>query len=171
DAALSAPIKWSAFADLARPRVFAQAVALPTGEILVVGGLDRADADVTNPKTELLDPVAHNVSVLPGMILPRLHPTVALSRDDRVVVAGGVVWAGDEWDPVDRVDIYDVSHHSWHIGPQLKFARSDAAAVTLKDGRVAVFGGNFDTRLLSSVEIYDPAREAWTTAAPMPRPR
>src|SRR5438874_613407 len=61
DAALSAPIKWSAFADLARPRAFAQAVALPTGEILVVGGLDRADADVTNPKTELLDPVAHNV--------------------------------------------------------------------------------------------------------------
>src|SRR5437763_12926111 len=59
DAALSAPIKWSAFADLARPRAFAQAVALPTGETLVVGGLDRADADVTNPKTELLDPVAH----------------------------------------------------------------------------------------------------------------
>jgi N-acetylneuraminic acid mutarotase len=110
--------------------------------------------------------------VLPQTILARLHQTVTLAgRGDAVVVAGGVVWAGTRWSPVDRVDVYDVAHRSWRAGAPLTYARSDGAAVTLRDGRVAVFGGNLDTRLLGSVEIYDLARDTWTTAAPMPRPR
>jgi len=170
EAISGAPIKWSLFAELQRPRAFASAVALPTGEILVVGGLDKEDPAVTNPNTELLDPITRSDTLLPQTILPRLHQTVTLSRED-VVVAGGVIWEVTHWTPVDRVDVYDAAHRSWRVAAPLHFARSDAAAVTLRDGRVAVFGGNFDTRLMSSVEIYDPKHDVWTAGAPMPRPR
>ena len=125
--ATSAVIHWTSFAELEQPRAFASAVALPTGEILVVGGLDRNDAAVTNPKTELIDPVMRTSTVLPQQILPRLHQTVTLSGDARVVVAGGVVWKETHWDPVDRVDYYDVAHRRWLKGPTLNVARSDAA--------------------------------------------
>ena len=164
-------IHWSSFLELQQPRALASAVALPTGEILVVGGLDRDDPDVTNPKTELLDPVLHHATVLPQTILARLHQTVTLSGEDTVVVAGGVTWEKTHWSPVDRVDYYDVARRRWLKGPTMNVARSDAAAVALKDGRVVVFGGNYDTKLLASVEIYDPRRAEWMLAQPMPRPR
>ncbi len=164
-------VRWSSFAELQRPRAFASAIGLPSGEILVVGGLDPRDAAVTNPKTELIDSLSGNVAVLPQTILARLHQTVTLGAGERVVVAGGVVWEREKWSPVSRVDVYDVARRRWRVAAPLHSARSDAAAVALKDGRVAVFGGNFGTRLLDTVEIYDPRRDAWTEAAPMPRPR
>ena len=63
---------------------------------------------------------------------------MTLGGDGRVVVAGGVVWEGTHWSPVDRVDVYDVAHRHWSYGANLRAARSDGAAVALKDGRVAV---------------------------------
>ena len=164
-------MQWSTFADLQRPRAFANAIALPTGEILVLGGLDRADEKVTNPSTELIDPLAGKVHLLPQTILARLHQSVALAGGTQVVVAGGVVWATTKWSPVARVDIYDAERKTWRSGAPLQHPRSDHAAVTLKDGRVMVIGGNFDTTLLSSVEIYDARTDTWTDAPPMPRAR
>ncbi|HEU5287506.1 MAG TPA: kelch repeat-containing protein [Candidatus Limnocylindria bacterium] len=164
-------VRWSSFAELQRPRAFASAIGLPSGEILVLGGLDPRDADVTNPRTELIDQFSGSVALLPQTILARLLQTVTLGAGERVVVAGGVVWEGPRWAPVARVDVYEVARRSWRAAAPLHSARSDAAAAALKDGRVAVFGGNFGTRLLDTVEIYDPRRDAWTEGAPMPRPR
>ena len=39
---------WTTFGELSQPRAYATAVGLASGEILVVGGLDRADSNVTN---------------------------------------------------------------------------------------------------------------------------
>jgi N-acetylneuraminic acid mutarotase len=166
-----ADARWSSFAELQRPRAFAQAVALPSGEILVVGGLDRGDPQVTNTRSELIDPLSLNVAVLGQALLGRLHQTVTLGKGERVVMAGGVQWLGEQWLPVDRVDVYRTATRSWSLGATLKEARSDHAATTLKDGRVAVIGGNFNTKLLRSVEIYDATSDTWQRAAPLPRPR
>ena len=162
---------WSSFADLQRPRAFAQALALPSGEILVVGGLDRDDPEVTNTKSELIDPLSQHVTVLQQPLLGRLHQSVTLGRDERVVMAGGVEWWNGQWLPVNRVDVYRTATRSWSVGAPLNDARSDQAAVTLKDGRVMVIGGNFNTTFLRSVEIYDAATNIWRRAAQLPRPR
>jgi large repetitive protein len=170
--AMTVPAKgWTDFATLGQPRAFAEAVALPTGEILVVGGLDKSDPLVTNPKTELVDPLGHKTQILTQEVVGRLHQTATLAAGERVVQAGGVVWSVDHWTPVARVDVYDVKTRQWRPAAPLHDARSDHAAVALKDGRVMVIGGNFDTRLLSSVEIYDPRTDVWTKAASLPRPR
>ncbi len=166
-----ADAQWSSFADLQRPRAFAQALALPSGEILVVGGLDRDDPQVTNTKSELIDPLSQHVTTLQQPLLGRLHQSVTLGKDERVVMAGGVEWFNEHWIPVDRVDVYRTATHSWSVGAPLKDARSDQAAVTLKDGRVMVIGGNFNTTLLRSVEIYDATSNMWKRAAELPRPR
>jgi hypothetical protein len=49
--------------------------------------------------------------------------------------------------------------------------RSAFASCTLKDGLLFVAGGVGGGRLLSSAEIYDPKRDKWTEAAPMPTAR
>ena len=163
--------EWSSFAELQRPRAFAQALALPSGEILVVGGLDRDDPQITNTKSELIDPLSQHVTLLQQTLLGRLHQSVTLGRDERVVMAGGVEWVGDHWSPVDRVEVYVPARRTLYAAAPLLAARSDQAAVTLHDGRVMLIGGNFNTTLLASTEIYDPSANAWTLAAPMPRPR
>lgn len=162
---------WTTFAELQQPRAFAQAVALPTGEILVIGGLNQADPQVTNYRSELIDPLTHKVAVLSQQLIGRLHQTVTVAADERVVEAGGVVWSGGYWSPVDRVDVFDVRTNTWRSAAPLHGARSDHAAVSLKDGRVMVIGGNFDTKLLKTTEIYDARSDSWTIAASMPRPR
>ena len=41
----------------------------------------------------------------------------------------------------------------------------------LLDGRIYVTGGIGDNQVLSTVEVYDPARDSWSPAPPLPEPR
>jgi N-acetylneuraminic acid mutarotase len=163
--------EWTAFGELAQPRSFARVVALPSGEILVVGGLDPKDPQVTNESVELIDPLSTKMTLLPQRLLGRLHQSVTLTAKERVVMAGGVEWQGDHWSPIDRVEIFDPVSRSWYAAAPMLVARSDHAAVALIDGRVMAIGGNQGVKLLDSVEIYDPRTNAWTPGPHLPRLR
>jgi N-acetylneuraminic acid mutarotase len=163
--------EWQTVGELTHPRAFASAVALSSGKILVVGGLDNDDPAVMNYESELVDPVTGAVTVLPQKLLGRLHQSITRGWDDSVVVTGGVEWRKTFWSPVDRVDVFLPSEQRWVRGQSMRQARSDHAATALHDGRILVTGGNADTKLLSSVELYDPSLDRWTDGAPMPRPR
>ncbi len=162
---------WTTVASLERPRAFARAVALATGELLVVGGLDPDDPQVTSTSSEIFDPRTGRVATLPDRLLGRLNQTVTVGWGDRVVVVGGTEWRGDGWAPVDRVDVFMPFSHRWIGAQPLKQARSSHGATALLDGRVLVTGGNSGARLLRTTEIYDPTRDRWTLAASLPRPR
>jgi hypothetical protein len=162
---------WSSFGDLAQPRSFARVVALPSGEILVVGGLDPKDPQVTNESVELIDPLSTKVTLLPQRLLGRLHQSVTVTTKERVVMAGGVEWQGSHWSPVDRVDVFDPSSRTWYAAAPMLVSRSDHISVALADGRVLAIGGNQGVKLLASTEIYDPRANKWTPGPSMPRPR
>jgi hypothetical protein len=161
---------WDTFGELSHPRAYATAVALPDGEILVVGGLDRDDPNVTNAESELVNVNTGAVTVLKQQLVGRLHQTMTRTPD-RVVVAGGVVFEKTHWDPVDTVDVYLPLERKWIPASRLIDARSDHAAVTLATGMVMVIGGNQGPRLLQSVEIYDTKNDRWFRASPLPNPR
>jgi hypothetical protein len=161
---------WDTFGELAHPRAYATAVALPDGEILVVGGLDRDDPNVTNAESELVNVKTGAVTVLKQQLIGRLHQTMT-HAPDRVVVAGGVVFEKTHWDPVTTVDVYLPLERKWIPASPLIDARSDHAAVALATGMVMVIGGNQGPRLLQSVEIYDPKNDRWFRASPLPAPR
>lgn len=82
---------------------------------------------------------------------------------------------GDPYTP--RAALYNPATDSWTQTPAPSTGRYGATATLLADGRVLVVGGTvLDTatghsRFLSSVEIYDPAANAWSTAAAMPAAR
>jgi hypothetical protein len=90
---------WRAKADMRAERSVLNAVVLPTGQILVVGGHDSCDTPILTP--ELYDPDAS--AQQPGAStmltasggLPRnYHATTVLMPDGRVLVAGGEDAAG-----------------------------------------------------------------------------
>ncbi len=162
---------WTTFGELSHPRAYATALALPSGEILVVGGLDRDDPDVTNTESELVNAKTGAVTVLHQPLLGRLHQTMTRGVGDHVVVAGGVKFMKTYWDPVDRVDVYIPADRKWISASPLIDARSDHAATAMLNGNVIVTGGNQGPRLLQSVEIYDVKNDSWLRGAPLPGPR
>ena len=167
----AAGARWDTVGSLEKPRAYARAVPLATGEILVVGGLDPDDPQVTSHRSELIDPSTGRVTALPQPLLGRVNQTVTTGWGDRVAVIGGTEWRGTHWGAVDRVEVFIPDSRTWLIGKPLLAARSDHGATALPDGRILVTGGNQGTTLLRSTEIYDPSVDRWTAAAPMPRTR
>jgi N-acetylneuraminic acid mutarotase len=55
----------------------------------------------------------------------------------------------------------------WVTGPSMSQPRFDHFAVTLKDGRVLVGGGNAGSSVTAGVQIYDPRYDSWRPAASM----
>ena len=162
---------WDTFGELSHPRAYATALALANGEILVVGGLDRDDPNVTNTESELVNVKTGAVSVLGQQLEGRLHQTMTRALEDKVVVAGGVKFLTTHWDPVDSVDVFQPVDKKWIAASPMIEPRSDHAAVALQTGMVMVIGGNQGPRLLQSVEIYDVKNDRWFRAAPLPLPR
>ena len=162
---------WTTFGELSQPRAYATALALANGEILVVGGLERAAPDITNTESEIVNVKTGGVTVLHQQLEGRLHQTMTRGFGDRIVVAGGVKFQTTHWDPVDRTDVYLPAERKWiPAGPMLD-ARSDHAATALLTGMVMVIGGNKGPRLLQSTEIYDVKNDRWFRSAPLPEPR
>src|SRR5258708_20994627 len=72
---------------------------------------------------------------------------------------------------MDRGAVCLAYSHVWLGGASMRQPRADHAAVALRDGRVLVAGGENGNFIYKSAELYDPATDTWTAAAPMPRVR
>ncbi|WP_433932643.1 Kelch repeat-containing protein [Sorangium cellulosum] len=118
---------------------------------------------------------------VPSMSTPRGEHTATVLQDGRVLVAGGfpVVDAPPFTNLVAislrEVEIYDPATRTWSPAAPLAQPRSGHAAILLPSGRVLVAGGRSRSEMpagaaLSSVELYDPASNTWTAAAPLPMP-
>ncbi len=100
---------------------------------------------------------------------PRERSAVAVGRDGSIYVFGG----DSSGKYYNTTFIYHPRANRWSTGAPMPTARNDARAVTLPDGRIIVLGGtasctdNYACVALKTAEIYSPARDSWTTAAPL----
>lgn len=153
--------RWENGPSLLSPRLWHAAVAMPTDEVLLIGGSAAATAD--EPFGALLTSVellGENTSVQKAPLRTgRVHHTATRLSDGRVLVTGGT---GDAGAPLASTEIYDPRADRWQAGAALATARGRHAATLLGDGRVLVSGGrDANGRPLRSTEIYDPAQDAW----------
>jgi N-acetylneuraminic acid mutarotase len=79
--------------------------------------------------------------------------------------------------PLNTVEIYDPATNSWSTGTALPTARANLSAAVV-NGKIYVIGGASKWNagptwgdVLSTVEVYDPATNAWTTGTAMPAAR
>ncbi|HUP69659.1 MAG TPA: kelch repeat-containing protein [Acidimicrobiales bacterium] len=175
--------RWSSLADLGAARSTHAAVLLPSGRLLVAGGLGINSAALGS--AELYDPTAdtwRSCSEMlsrpdcPGpMAVERYAPSaVALDvapcgeRCGLVLVAGGVNGAG----PTDAAELYDPSLGRWMPTASLPAPVAGNTATALPDGRILMAGGGppfhespVGTR--GGAALYDPVTATWQTAASM----
>jgi N-acetylneuraminic acid mutarotase/plastocyanin len=159
---------WSNAAPMNEGRQYFAAVTLKDGRVLAVGGFGGPDpADIGYlASAEVYDPVQDRWTEVPPMSTPRESLTATLLPSGSVLVAGGLNSVG----AVNTAELYDPKTNSWSPAGTMSNARESPAAVLLKTGKVLVLGGIDPSGLgvgLRSADLYDPATNAFTPAAPM----
>lgn len=92
------------------------------------------------------------------------YPAVAVGHDGNIYVFGG-----SDTQTRDTTFIYHPGSNTWTQGTPMLAPREAAQAVTLRDGRIAVIGGNSgcDTCIYNTTFIYTPRTNSWIEAASM----
>lgn len=158
---------WSPAVSLSGPRSSHTATLLSNGQVLVVGGQDRAFNSLAS--AERYDPVANRWVSVPPMAIQRSRHSATLLRDGRVLIIGGSAGANQT---LSTAAIYDPDMNRWTVVASMSIARSGHTASLLHDGRVLVVGGGNNTQAsagggLNTAEIYDPATNRWISTPPM----
>lgn len=146
-----------------RGRLGHTATLLPSGKVLLVGGIEqeylfqaRQTGAIISQTAEIYDPSAGTFKVTTGpMLAPRAYHAAALLADGRVLIVGGVSQLPaqyDEFDPLHALayyqwgisvyttEIYDPATDSFSAGPVIS-ARLSPTATTLANGHVLIAGG------------------------------
>ncbi len=130
------------------------------------------------PVTQIMDSAMAFWSELTvtGLNQMRFEPAAFYvpGRDDRIMVCGGYtaqIGDGGLDDPTASCEQIDPlgGNPSWRPAVPLRQARGDMNAVLLPDGKVLVVGGGAHHRYEGPdlrPELYDPAKNTWTTMAP-----
>jgi hypothetical protein len=134
------------------------ATLLADGRVLVVGGLDFADPNLT--PSETYDPGSQRWTRQGNLIKTRnAELTATPLPDGRVLVVGGDIYEGYQ-----TSEVFDPASGAWTLTANLNIPRSHARTAALSDGRVLLAGGvrvGDGVNPARDVEIYDPASGSW----------
>ncbi len=154
---VAGPARFIRAGNLVTPRLDQQAVLLPDGRVLLVGGQDEFNH--TLGKAELFDPATRSWTRAANMGSPRRSFTATLLDNGQVLVAGG----GDYPPFNSTAQLYDPTNDTWTItGNPIATKRAGATATRLSNGQVLLAGGTDATQDFDSAELYDPVTGTWS---------
>ncbi len=137
------------------PLIDHQAILLPDGKVLVVGG--RSTARVALSTCHLYDPATNTWCQTGSLHRPRRKPLLTLLPDGKVLVAGGVAREGVH---LVSCELYDAELGRWSPTGNMDSTHAGASWALLDDGGVLVTGGNAST----ASERYHPNTDSWHPA-------
>ena len=140
------------------------AVLLPTGRVLIVGGLERNG--VTQPSAELFD-------LTTGRFIATGRPlaqhgwgvTATLLRNGKVLVAGGGSFGCDSPCSTASAELYDPATETFAFTGKMTVPRAEARAALLRSGEVLLVGGTpvTESNPVLSAELYHPSTGTFTS--------
>ena len=121
-------------ATLETPRAAHTTTALPSGKLLVAGGMDSNGGSLAT--AEFIDLSTTSVKGSSRMADARAGHTATTLRDGRVVLAGG--YNGRY---LGSVEVFDPARQRFEVMGELNEGRSGHTATLLSDGRILLVGG------------------------------
>lgn len=161
----SATDRWAPGPPLPQPAHHLTAAAVG-GTVYAIGGQALAGGGFLD-NVWGIDPVQGTwVAKAP---LPRARGGgVAVALDGKIYVAGGRPPHGHDF------AVYDPASDNWTVLADMPSQRNHIAGAAI-GAKIWVAGGRlgpgFRSAASAALEAYDPATDAWTAAAPLPRPR
>lgn len=156
---------------LAEARNNHTATLLPSGQVLLAGGLRSgsalSSAELYEYATGFWSATQTTAGTTTGLSVWRANQTATLLPNGKVLVAGGQSLLGTAPAALNSAELYDPNTGAWAATGSLNQARYNHTATLLPNGRVLIVGGNTATQILNSAELYDPVTGAWT-ATPAP---
>lgn len=161
--------RWRDLAPLPQGASHLDAITL-NGKIYVAGGFSWSNH--RNPLDLFLeyDPATNQWKQLARLSSPR--GSVGL------VAVGGMIHAiggtGGDFRPVGTHEVFNPATAAWTPAAPLLTPRDHLGNVISIDGKLHVFGGRwsgFPSTSITLHDVYDPATDKWTSAAPLPAPR
>ena len=149
---------WSPVPNLRMPRAQNSASLLPSGKVLVVGGLGT---DFPLQLAVLYNPVTNTWRPTGGMKTGRYGHTSTTLLNGSVIIGGGVTYiaATNQFVPVNSSEIYSEATGTFKPAAPIAFPRLNQTATLLKSGRVLASGGYGPTLFCCAVgnaEVYTP---------------
>lgn len=140
---------WTSGGNMAAARSWHSATSLPSGRVLVAGGLGNSGALAS---AEIYDPGPGTWTTTGSMATGRQVHEALLLRTGRAIVLGGSGDAG----PLSSAELYDPITGVWTATGSMGATRTNPAATLLPDGRVLCVGGFVGTTIWASAEFYEP---------------
>jgi hypothetical protein len=160
---------WLPAGSLAQSPSYATMTLLSSGKALLAGGHWETGSD-KGPlaATQLFNPVSKTWTAGPSMKVPRTFHCAVRLPNGKVFVAGG---SGGQ-NTLASAEIYDPVANAWTLVASMSVARASLEATLLPSGNVLVTNGEVEAAGLVAtkvVEIYNPASNTWSMAAPTSR--
>lgn len=161
--------QWSPAGELRVPRDRHTALRIPDGRVLVAGGFT---ANGATGVIEAYDATTNTWSTFAEMPETRAYHTAHLIRNDLAAFM-----LGENEINSASTALYDLVNKEWrHAGDTAIPHAYGQTTTELSGGEIVVIGGEPNTAqrgslALREAERFDPASEAWRTAAPMSAPR
>jgi hypothetical protein len=160
--------RWTATGNLLRPRQYAGSALLPSGQVLIIGGVTAEETATAS--CERYDPVTGTFVATTGSLnAARIRPTVNVLRNGKVLVTGGASPTA----ALSSAELYDPVTDAWTLAAPMPGPRLRHTGTVLADGRVLIIGGEPvpDTEPMDSAVIYDPVSGGWTSTGSMDNDR
>jgi len=144
---------------------FGHTASLTGGQVLVIGG--RTTGDVSRALTEFFGAGAWTEG--PRLRQDRYRHTATTLPDGRILITGG--YSSSHANTLASAEIYNPLDKTFRLLPAtMSDTRMDHTVTLLPDGRVLIAGGwsSVKKSTVASVDIFDPAAEAFTAIAPLP---
>jgi N-acetylneuraminic acid mutarotase len=157
---------WAVVGPLTTARALHKAIRLDDGRVLVVGGVDATNTALAS--VEIYDPMTQSWSPGPPMSTARELPSVTLLANGQVLVSGGANATG----VLGTAEIYDSVANAWSGAGTMVSPRVLHSATLLANGQVLAVAGLSGVALsgeTTSTELYNPATNSWSAAAPLPQ--
>lgn len=151
---------WALKAPMGATSLYAAALALPSGRVLVTGG-QPASASAPVATAAIYDPIADAWTAIPAMNQARARHHMSL-LDSGVVAAFGGTAAAAGGTSLASVEIYDPAANAWTTLPgAMTTARHSMLVTRLAGGKLLVAGGVAAGSATTSGELFDPVLGTW----------
>ena len=157
---------WTEVAPMLTPRAQFSAATGSDGRIYAIGGFNAAEGTV-----EAYSPSTNTWTSMASMPTVRYEPAVVSGADGKIYVLGGYDKTLGNYTSGGYA--YDPATDSWATIASMPAPRGDFAAAVGPDGLIYAVGGRTSPAsptALSTVFVYTPSTDTWTTVASLPVP-